>query len=213
LGNLFSKVFLPSLPDRVYSMFDKEWLAPMWTGCATPEFAAYIRQHPRLPREAFREQVGLHANQIDLLENGYLTQRIEAWANNGAQNQLVYTYPLLDKRLIEFSLGIPAELYIKDGYARYLFRYAVAGILPEEVRWGSAKYEPRRVARYLDTSCDAAKVWLAQAKEKGWLFQPNPYIDPQSLVNLSPQGNSDIEKITYKTTLIKSIQVLVASKT
>ena len=93
---------------------------------------------------------------------------MEAWANNGAFDHVVYAYPLLDKRIVEFCLGIPAELYVQEGYARYLYRYATKGILPDEIRWSRLKNEPERIKRLLDISRDAVRVWLSQAQERGW---------------------------------------------
>ena len=210
-ANLYYKVLLPSLPDPLYMRIDKDWLSPKFIDCAAPEFAAHIRQNLLQPQSEVRERVGLHPNQIALLENGFLTQRIEAWASNGAQNQILYTYPLLDQRIVEFSLGIPSELYVRDGYARYLFRLATGGILPDLVRWGSVKVEPRRVARLFECEIRAARTWLALAEEKGWLALPNPYIDTRAFVKLSPKGDSEGELLIYSSTLIQSIQVLFAS--
>lgn len=59
-------------------------------------------------------------------------------------------YPFLDKRLIEFTLGIPLHLKIKDGYYRYLIRNALDGILPPEIQWRTSKtpFSPDYVRRF-----------------------------------------------------------------
>ncbi len=46
-----------------------------------------------------------------MLSEGAIQQRIESWTAVGHDKNIEYTYPLLDKRIIEFSLAIPEELY------------------------------------------------------------------------------------------------------
>jgi asparagine synthase (glutamine-hydrolysing) len=43
--------------------------------------------------------------------------------------------PFLDRRLIEFSLAIPSEQKLADGWTRLILRKAMEGILPSEVQW------------------------------------------------------------------------------
>lgn len=48
-------------------------------------------------------------------------------------------YPFFDKQLIEFCLSLPGEQRLKDGLSRLIARRALAGILPEAVRWRRGK--------------------------------------------------------------------------
>lgn len=41
-------------------------------------------------------------------------------------------YPLLDEELVEFAAKIPAEIKLKEGRLRYLFKYALKDFLPQE---------------------------------------------------------------------------------
>jgi asparagine synthase (glutamine-hydrolysing) len=43
--------------------------------------------------------------------------------------------PFLDRRLIEFSLAIPSEQKLADGWTRLILRKAMQGILPPEIQW------------------------------------------------------------------------------
>ena len=43
--------------------------------------------------------------------------------------------PTMDKRLIEFCMGIPHDQFIRDGQEKMLIRRAMAGRLPEDVLW------------------------------------------------------------------------------
>ena len=48
-------------------------------------------------------------------------------------------YPFWDKRLIEFCLALPADQKLHDGHTRVVMRRAMAGIVPDEVRWRQGK--------------------------------------------------------------------------
>ncbi len=43
--------------------------------------------------------------------------------------------PAMDKRVIEFCLGIPQDQYTRNGQDRLLIRKAMAGLMPESVLW------------------------------------------------------------------------------
>lgn len=64
-----------------------------------------------------------------------LPVRLETCAIEAASHRLEYRYPLLDIRLIEFCLAVPARMKRKNGYGRYLFRKGIAGIVPPEIQW------------------------------------------------------------------------------
>ena len=48
-------------------------------------------------------------------------------------------YPFFDRRLIDYCLALPEEEKLADGWPRLVFRRAMEGILPPEVRWRSDK--------------------------------------------------------------------------
>jgi asparagine synthase (glutamine-hydrolysing) len=47
--------------------------------------------------------------------------------------------PFWDRRLIEFCLGLPPRLKIRDGYTRWILRKAMEGLLPRKIQWRSNK--------------------------------------------------------------------------
>jgi asparagine synthase (glutamine-hydrolysing) len=47
-------------------------------------------------------------------------------------------HPFFDKRLVELCLALPAEQRWDRGWTKVILRRAMAGILPEEVRWRTA---------------------------------------------------------------------------
>jgi asparagine synthase (glutamine-hydrolysing) len=48
-------------------------------------------------------------------------------------------HPFWDRRLVEFCLALPSEQKLNQGWFRIVMRRAMAGILPEKVRWRAGK--------------------------------------------------------------------------
>ncbi|MEJ0043196.1 MAG: asparagine synthase-related protein [Rhizomicrobium sp.] len=63
-------------------------------------------------------------------------------AQTGARHGLAFAFPLLDRRVVEYAMSLPSELFVRDGFRRRPFRDAMAGVLPERVRWRHEKYMP-----------------------------------------------------------------------
>jgi hypothetical protein len=57
---------------------------------------------------------------------------------------------LLDKRILEFCLALPAGMNVRDGYQRYLIRRALDGVLPPRIQWRTSKahFSPDYYVRY-----------------------------------------------------------------
>ena len=95
----------------------------------------------------------------DKLEAGHLAERTAAWAVAGAAHGIRYRYPLLDRRLLAFVLGLPPEVFLpRDGTRRWLARTALRGRVPDAVRRHASKREPARL--------DAAHGTLRAALER-----------------------------------------------
>ena len=104
---------------------------------------AFARRVPPLP-EPPRTVVGVRRVQLHLLGNDHLGDRIEGWAACGARQGIEYRYPLLDRRVIEFALGLPPEQFRRGRWSRWLMRLALDRILPPEVAWNRGKEDPCR---------------------------------------------------------------------
>ncbi|CAK0750684.1 hypothetical protein CCP3SC15_1700001 [Gammaproteobacteria bacterium] len=117
--------------------------------------------------------MGLRHNQLAFLAHGHLTHRIESWAAAGATHGVVYRYPLLDRELVEFCLGVPPGQYILGGMQRSLYRRALAGRVPDEVRLVDKLPESHRVRR-LTQVVDAAVPRLAELARE---VEPPPLFD------------------------------------
>jgi len=84
---------------------------------------------------------------LSLYRAGHLNTRIYSWDALARPFGIDYRYPLLDKRIVEFALGVPVELYRMNDIPRYFYRQATAGILPDPVRRHRQKREDYRVER------------------------------------------------------------------
>jgi len=48
-------------------------------------------------------------------------------------------YPFLDRRVLEFCLGLSPDWFVKNGWKRYFIRAAMEGTLPPKVQWRTDK--------------------------------------------------------------------------
>ncbi len=134
----------PLLPNGLYQHIHRGTVnSPRLKSCVNPAFARRYRHEVRALRDrGCRERPRIRTLQIHRLTLGHLTQRIEAWAINGARRGLTYGYPLLDRRLLEFCLGLPVDCFFHEGKGRTIFRQALQGALPDTVRLKTSKREP-----------------------------------------------------------------------
>ncbi|MDJ1181917.1 asparagine synthase-related protein [Roseofilum casamattae] len=140
----YSKVSRTLIPEPIWSW----WHGPNSRNscypltCINPSFAKQHKDAVMAMRgPSLRERPGVQANQWRWLNNGHLTKRIEAWAVNGDRQGMLYSYPLLDRRILEFGLGSPPEQFVRQGCRRSLMRRAVECILPAAVQQNRSKRE------------------------------------------------------------------------
>jgi asparagine synthase (glutamine-hydrolysing) len=81
-------------------------------------------------------------DRIEMLTESYLVDRADRWSILGARHGVAFSYPLVDRRIIDFILSLPLDRFVDGGFARQPFRNAMAGILPESIRWRTTKYSP-----------------------------------------------------------------------
>ncbi|MCP4963490.1 MAG: hypothetical protein GY925_30010, partial [Actinomycetia bacterium] len=72
-----------------------------------------------------------------LLDRGHLGIRGADWGREAAHHGIRYRYPLLDKRIVEFSLGVPTQMLLnRGGRRRWILASALEGMVPDAVRFG-----------------------------------------------------------------------------
>jgi asparagine synthase (glutamine-hydrolysing) len=60
---------------------------------------------------------------------------LEIHGKIGARLSIENRYPFYDRRLMEFCLALPPEQKLSQGWPRVVLRRALAGIVPDKVRW------------------------------------------------------------------------------
>ena len=102
-----------------------------------PDSRRAIKAVPQ--RQSF---VDSRRQRLDALGHWSLAGRLEVFAQRGARHGIRYAYPMLDLDLLAFAVRIPAALLKEDGRNRAVFRRAMQGILPDEVRLKNRKLTP-----------------------------------------------------------------------
>ncbi|MDO5499584.1 MAG: asparagine synthase-related protein [Propionibacteriaceae bacterium] len=134
------RVLWPHLPDWLVRRPGPQDAAEL-PSYFRPEFARLLSAVDPLEVDALRERPGVHRMQTTLLRFGHLPARAESWTAHGASLGLTYTFPLLDRRILDFALSLPGRMFFRDGWKRWLYRTAMAGVLPDRIRWNPSKYD------------------------------------------------------------------------
>ncbi|MCP3933943.1 MAG: asparagine synthase, partial [Actinomycetia bacterium] len=96
---------------------------------------ATLPDEPARPKQA-------HEYMAMLLNRGHLGIRGVEWGSEAAHHGIRYRYPLLDKRIVEFSLGVPTQMMLnRGGRRRWILASALEGIVPDAVRFGVKQEE------------------------------------------------------------------------
>ncbi len=165
---------VPLLPDMLYSYFDP-FSYPYSAGAFPSE--PMRRRHRALdPPPSIRITADAGAFMNTLLLNGHIGERMASWTAWSAPAGFEYRYPLTDRRLLEFILGLPPEIRFGNGIGRDLVRGAFAQTLPKGLRKLDVANEKRRHDNRLDW-------WrkLAIDVENGRLDADCPWLDMPAL--------------------------------
>ena len=111
-------------------------------GIIHPDFARRIKLEERLEAlegKWLRPAHTVRDHHYRLLTSGLFPFVLEVADRASAAFGMEARYPFFDTRLIEFCLAIPSKQKIHHGWTRFVMRGAMAGILPERVRWRGGK--------------------------------------------------------------------------
>jgi len=173
----FGDAILPALPDILYKRLAYRQAQKMrGQTFILPEFAARCRHDMRSDGPGIREVPGSRRCQIMLYEHGHITARMESWTDFGAEHGISYSYPLTDRRVLEFIYSIPPELHRQDGRNRHLYRLTTGRLFPSEIPWDTVKQDPALQARM-----QSRKLTESQIQMRESLCQPNPWVDETRL--------------------------------
>ena len=151
-----------------------------------PNFAARVQQSDSQARPLRYQERGVKETQRGLYALGHLPSRMERWCAGGALHNITYTYPFLDRRVLEFVFRLPDHLFVRDGMGRYMGRMALTPLFPPDtmdVRDINPKAEPsmlrhnevlRQYAfRNIESDVYGASFWDTIAS--------NPWVDTDRL--------------------------------
>ncbi len=128
-----SHVIKPLLPATWLRRY-RRFKVRRWTP-ANPAFARSLVRTRQVTttdqHQALRRLPSRHRHLSSLLQSGVA----EIWVELGAAFGLEVRDPTLDKRVVEFCLGIPESQYTRNGQERLLIRRAMAGLMPDSVLW------------------------------------------------------------------------------
>ncbi len=141
------------------ALFLNHTLKPLVPQAATWRFNQ-LRGEPVLEQDAnaalnpqFVEQIGLRDRYRELNDLGSVLRRsgrrwqhrsllsgetpatFETVNQMGALFDVESRYPFTDKRLVEFSLAMPATQQLKDGWTRSIMRRSIPDLLPGKIQW------------------------------------------------------------------------------
>jgi asparagine synthase (glutamine-hydrolysing) len=66
-------------------------------------------------------------------------------------------HPFLDRRLAEFVLAVPVDLWLRERWPKWLLRHATEGLLPDSVRWREDKTQ---FSTYFGRGLDRNRAWV-----------------------------------------------------
>lgn len=124
---------------------------------------------------------GVQSTQIALLRHGAPASRIEDWTLTGARHGVAYSYPLLDRRLLEFVLSLPPRMFIRRGQNRWLAREVAKGLVPELVRTNTSKEEAVRIGDLVPTLADAYRLIIPMLDDPTAPLARARYVDMAAL--------------------------------
>jgi asparagine synthase (glutamine-hydrolysing) len=101
------------------------------------------------------------------INSGRLWLAIEELGRAAAPYGVEPRYPLLDKRLVEFSLALPLSQKLSQGWNRAILRRAMNQVLPEQVRWRTGK------AVFLSPFADALRTYGRDFLDEAILNTPS----------------------------------------
>ncbi len=134
--------------------------------------------------EEFPNVFGVRKRQMNLLNYGHIQNRIESWGLSAFSKRTEYCYPLLDRRIVEFALGVPEDLFFtKNGHYRYLMRSAVADLLPSDIAWFPKANVIKGNITYKRQYKDALEIWYQKHKNDDALLYDNPYVEYDKIIS------------------------------
>lgn len=112
------------------------------------------------------------------LKSGAIPMAMEILDRSKGAHGVEARFPYLDRRLVEFCVSLPAEQKLLDAWPRSIARRALAGTLPEQIRWRSSKGDISHNLRHVLLETNRDQLESALFSDTHVL---NPYVDMERL--------------------------------
>ena len=73
--------------------------------------------------------------QVEGLQGPEFTTLLNLADKLSGAHQVQEVYPFFDRRLMEYCVGLPAHMKLRDGWRRYVLRRGMEGVLPKAIQW------------------------------------------------------------------------------
>ncbi|GMU45114.1 MAG: hypothetical protein IT479_11600 [Xanthomonadales bacterium] len=144
LGRWSSRLAPPAA--RWWTRVWRRWRRPppvsLALGLLNPRFArrhaaaARLEAARRQRQTAARDSLAAHLHELGNGLPAYASERLTGIAK---AHGIVARHPLYDRELLRWCIAAPVFLKNRDGCTRWLMREALAGLLPESLRWRGDK--------------------------------------------------------------------------
>ena len=130
--------------------------------------ADFILKHKKYIHEKIDKSIygkkGRNQFILNLLYNYHIPNRMDSWTYFGAKHGYRYTYPLLDKDVLDYWFSLPIDFTYDLKFSRNLYREVMEGILIDAIRLRNDKTENLRIQHTFNQKNEAFPFYLAQFK-------------------------------------------------
>lgn len=176
----------------------------------TQKFESFMNKQQNI---VFPNVLGVRKRQLTMFNYGHLSDRIESWALSSFSKRFEYRYPLLDKRIVEFAIAIPEEMfYPKKGKTRHLIKNAVTDLLSSEILW-SDKPDEIKVNKSLKKAYYASyEIMKKKYTSKDCMNYNKEYIDCKKILKFLNSFDSKNDNPIELGNIVQAIMLLNSIK-
>jgi asparagine synthase (glutamine-hydrolysing) len=105
---------------------------------------------------------GLNLSQREIYDralSGAIRPVLDTYSTSMGALGVEARHPFLDRRLAEFVFAAPVELWMRQGWPKWLLRCATEGVLPDSVRWRDDK---TAFAAYVVAGLERNRAWVEE---------------------------------------------------
>ncbi len=167
-------------------------------------------------KKRYYEMVGfpndplVRERQYKRIMHNHVSQRLEYSFFATKARGISYVYPLWDVDLIEFYYSLPLEYKYRNGFGRAIYRDALKGELPEELRLRTIKARatiPTVQQRFMRDYDDiSALIRRSKTHNKNHYLDYDKMMDLQNRIKTRSVKNRNLPDLA---TFVNSIQILV----